>query len=34
MISLYNSSFQNCQNSVFGSEFSKKMGSSVTFQLL
>ena len=38
IISLYNSSFQNCQNlcscPVFGSEFSKKTGSSVTFQLL
>jgi len=37
LLSLYNSSFQNCQNlcscPVFGSEFSKKTGSSVTFQL-
>jgi len=35
--SLYNSSFQNCQNlfscPVFGSEFSNKTGSSVTYQL-
>ena len=38
IISLYNRSFQKCQNlcfcPVFGSEFSKKTGSSVTCQLL
>jgi len=37
VIILYNSSFQNCENlcscPVFCSEFSKKTGSIVTFQL-
>jgi len=36
-MNFYNSSFQKCQNlcscPVFGSELSKKMGSTVTFQL-